>query len=154
MSLPFHSILKYQEIIGFSKKNQRPFYLSAAHDRNPMAERTPEDSPPGFFRSRFGRIIIDGFYEWAVGAVLDFNFVERELHYHVRWVGYEDTTWEPAAHLTNALEQVADYYRRRGERDADERRVGEARVGQDLRAFVRRAEDGLRRTERRLRRKR
>ena len=93
--------------------------------------------------------VVDGNYEWAVDSVPTFRFHHGELQYLMRWVGHQPLTWERATHLTNAVGIVVAFHVRRGVRDADGVWVGYARVGNDIRAFVRRAEDGLRRAERR-----
>lgn len=81
-----------------------------------------------------------------------YRFLDGVLQYSVQWVGYMDTTWEPAAGMTHAQATVADFHRMRGEVDGEGQWVREAIVGDDVAAFVRRAEADLHRAERRRRR--
>ena len=48
--------------------------------------------------------------EYAVQHIVTERMFRNKLQYEVKWVGYEDTTWEPAAHLANtaALEEYQE----------------------------------------------
>ena len=39
---------------------------------------------------------VDGEEEWEVTKVLDSWLFRRRLQYLVKWIGYDDPTWEPA----------------------------------------------------------
>ena len=109
-------------------------------------------SPPGFSRMRNHHppppIIIGDVEEFFVAIIRGFRVEIGVLHYEVQWVGYPDTTWEAASSMTHALHTVAIFHRRRGEWDVNGQWVGEARIGEDIQAFVLRAKDRLLRAER------
>ena len=58
--------------------------------------------------------------EYEVSEIVDSKYDRRktrcQLHYLVRWLGYEETdeaeTWEPADELGNAIEAVQDFHKR------------------------------------------
>ena len=56
-------------------------------------------------------ILIDNVKEYEVKKILDSQIHHYKLQYLVKWVGYDDTTWEPASEIEkNAKEMVQDFY--------------------------------------------
>ena len=56
--------------------------------------------------------IIDGEAEYEVERIISHRgHVNR--HYQVKWRGYDDLSWEPAANLRNADESIQDYWKRK-----------------------------------------
>ena len=47
-------------------------------------------------------IIVDENPEWEVEEILHSKLVRRTLKYLVKWVGYDEITWEPAELLKNS----------------------------------------------------
>jgi hypothetical protein len=54
---------------------------------------------------------IDGEEEWRVEEIFDAKMVRGRLRYLVKWVGYDQTDWEPAENM-NRLQAVEDFHRR------------------------------------------
>ena len=68
------------------------------------SQKKPSPPPP---------VLIDNVEEYEVKEILDSRIHRRKLQYLVKWVGYDDTTWEPASEIErNAKETVQDFYRR------------------------------------------
>ncbi|KAI0993790.1 hypothetical protein K3495_g14394 [Podosphaera aphanis] len=45
-----------------------------------------------------------------VETILDSRIRRKKVHYHVRWTGYDDTTWEPTKNLINCKELLLEFY--------------------------------------------
>ena len=52
----------------------------------------------------------DGEPEWEVDEIVDSKFVGKTLKYLIRWVGYEELTWEPAELCANAPTAVSKFH--------------------------------------------
>ena len=67
---------------------------------------------PGRIQPAPHPIEVDGFPEFEVRAILDSKIRRRKLLYFVDWVGYDisDTSWEPAANLSNASVAISDFH--------------------------------------------
>jgi len=48
-------------------------------------------------------VIVDGKNKQKVGEVLDSRMGYRNLEYRVKWVREDESTWQPAKYLENAL---------------------------------------------------
>ena len=48
--------------------------------------------------------------EYEVERILNHRGKGSYLEYEVKWVGYEETTWEPAENLENSAELVKEYW--------------------------------------------
>ncbi|KAF8747937.1 Integrase core domain [Rhizoctonia solani] len=76
-----------------------PVFNIALLHKKPVDEydRDPVPLPPV--------VTADGEEEYTVERILDSKKVGRQVKYLVKWKGYgpEDNTWEPKAHLANAL---------------------------------------------------
>ena len=57
-------------------------------------------------------IVVDENPEWEVEEILDSKLVRRTLKYLVRWVGYDEITWEPAELLKNSSTLVRYFHRK------------------------------------------
>ena len=75
------------------------FHLSLLEPaaNNPLAGQKQPAPPP---------IIVDDNVEFEVEEILDSKFACKTLKYLVRWVGYDELTWEPAELLKNSPELV------------------------------------------------
>lgn len=52
---------------------------------------------------------------YQVESILDSDLIDGELHYLIKWVGYDDPkdyTWEPIAHLPNCAQLIMDYWQK------------------------------------------
>ncbi|QRW08767.1 Transposon Tf2-1 polyprotein [Ceratobasidium sp. AG-Ba] len=72
--------------------------------RNDPYERDPPQPPP--------EITPEGDIEYEVEQVQDSRRHRGKIQYYVKWLGYNEWTWEPYEHLTNAPELIADFHRR------------------------------------------
>ena len=57
-------------------------------------------------------IIVDNNVEFEVEEILDSKKVHKNLKYLVKWVGYDQTTWEPAEFLKNSPELVYYFHKK------------------------------------------
>ena len=71
--------------------------------KNPLAGQKQPALPP---------IIVDNSVELEVEEILDSKLVRKTLKYFIRWVGYDELTWEPAELLKNSPELVHCFHRK------------------------------------------
>jgi hypothetical protein len=64
--------------------------LLERYTANTLLGRTIPPPPP---------IEIDGEMEYEVEAIVDSRKFRNKLQYRVQWVGYQETSWEPAENL-------------------------------------------------------
>lgn len=59
-------------------------------------------------------VLINDKEEYKVAEILDSQVYGRwkKLQYLVKWVGYEDPTWEPAVNVENAKEVVEEFHKK------------------------------------------
>jgi transposase InsO family protein len=50
--------------------------------------------------------------EWDVQRIINHEEVDDQLWYEVKWVGYDETTWEPKENLKNAMKKVEAYHKK------------------------------------------
>ena len=55
--------------------------------------------------------IIDDEIEYEVEQVLDSKLHHGKLQYLVKWIGYNEPSWEPEENLEHAKDTVNDFYR-------------------------------------------
>ncbi|QRV72283.1 Transposon Tf2-1 polyprotein [Ceratobasidium sp. AG-Ba] len=72
--------------------------------RDDPYERDPPQPPP--------EVTPEGDIEYEVEQVQDSCRHRGKIQYYVKWLGYNEWTWEPYEHLTNAPELIADFHRR------------------------------------------
>lgn len=83
------------------------FHASLLHKYTPPSfdvQRVPDPPPPE---------VRDDVEEYHVEEVVDSRVQRGKLQYRVHWAGYplkKDYTWEPAEHLENAAESVAEFH--------------------------------------------
>ena len=70
---------------------------------NPLAGQKHPAPPP---------IIIDDNFESEVEKILDSKLERKTLKYLVRWVGYDELTWEPVQLLKNSPKLVHYFHRK------------------------------------------
>ncbi|QRV98272.1 Transposon Tf2-11 polyprotein [Ceratobasidium sp. AG-Ba] len=66
--------------------------------------REPPQPPP--------EVTPDSDIEYEVEQVQDSRRHRGKIQYYVKWLGYNEWTWEPYEHLSNAKEMIADFHRR------------------------------------------
>ena len=57
-------------------------------------------------------ILIDGEEEWLMEEILDAQKIRRSLNYLIKWVGFDNSTWQPAADITHSPELLQEFYER------------------------------------------
>ena len=57
-------------------------------------------------------ILIDEEEEWLVKEILDAQKIRRSLNYLIKWVGFNNSTWQPAADITHSSELLQEFYER------------------------------------------
>ena len=68
------------------------------------SQKKPPPPPP---------IIVDNEEHYEVESILNSRIHRRRLEYHVKWVGYNEPTWEAAADVEgSADEAIADFYQK------------------------------------------
>ena len=70
---------------------------------DPLEGHWQEPSPP---------ILINGEEEWLVEEILDARKIRRSLNYLVKWIGFDNSTWQPAANITHSPELLQEFYER------------------------------------------
>ena len=57
-------------------------------------------------------VTVKGEEEWLVEEILDARKIRRSLNYLVKWVGFDNPTWQPAADITHSPELLQEFYER------------------------------------------
>ena len=70
---------------------------------NPLKGQKQPAPPP---------VIVDNNVEFEAEEILDFKRVYKTLKYLVKWVGYDQTTWETAEFLMNSPELVHYFHKK------------------------------------------
>ena len=55
--------------------------------------------------------LVDDELEYEVESILDSRLHRRQLQYLVKWVGYQEATWQPESDLTHAHQAISDFYK-------------------------------------------
>ena len=77
-----------------------------------LLEPTASDPLEGQKRPPPPPVIVDEEVEYEVAEILDTKGKGKNLKYHVRWVGYDITTWEPADLLKNSPVLVRQFHKK------------------------------------------
>jgi hypothetical protein len=67
-------------------------------------------------------VVVDGEEEWEVEEVVDSRRRYRKLEYKVKWVGDEETTWQPAGDLEHAADMVEIFHQKYPDKPQPERK--------------------------------
>ena len=70
---------------------------------DPLKGHWQEPPPP---------ILIDREEKWLMKEILDAWKIRRSLNYLVKWVGFDNLTWQPAADITHSPELLQKFYER------------------------------------------
>ena len=57
-------------------------------------------------------ILINREKEWLMEEILDAQKIRRSLNYLIKWVGFDNSTWQPAADITHFPELLQEFYER------------------------------------------
>src|ERR1700734_3877626 len=81
---------------------------------DPIPPRVRGNQPPQDRKTRRSSDLVEDTLEYEVKEVLDSRVRNNKLEYLVDWVGYDphDPSWEPAAYLDHAPEEIARYHER------------------------------------------
>ena len=55
-------------------------------------------------------VVVDEHEEYEVEEIRDARLHRRKLQFLVKWVGYNEPTWQPAPDLLNVPERVKEFY--------------------------------------------
>ena len=92
--IEFSLIVKYYQVQHIS--------LLDPYDDDPLLDQ--HNRPPPL-------VVVDNEEEWHVQEIFDMRIRRRQLEYLVKWVGYNNTTWEPAMNV-NKLQAVDRFHER------------------------------------------
>ena len=77
--------------------------LKPAHEPVFDSQRAPPPPPP---------VLVDNNEEYEVEEIIDSRFHRNKLQFLVKWVGYQDPTWQPETDVVgNADEAIETFYR-------------------------------------------
>jgi hypothetical protein len=77
-----------------------------------------ENSTHGENYTRPAPDIIDGEPEWEIERITGHRG-KKNRHYHVKWRGYDEMTWEPEENLRHSRESIDDYWKRKKNKSRD-----------------------------------
>ena len=75
---------------------------------NPVAT----DSLEGHWQEPSPLILIDREEKWLMKEILDAQKIRRSLNYLIKWVGFNNSIWQPAADITHFPELLQEFYER------------------------------------------
>jgi hypothetical protein len=56
--------------------------------------------------------LIQGEEEWEIERIIGHSG-KKKKNYHVKWKGYEETSWEPEENLEHSRESIEDYWKKK-----------------------------------------
>ena len=56
--------------------------------------------------------IVDGEPEWEIECIMGHKG-KKNRHYHIKWRGYDEMSWEPEENLRHSRELINDYWKRK-----------------------------------------
>ena len=75
---------------------------------NPVAT----DPLKGHWQEPSSLILIDREEKWLMEEILDAWKIRRSLNYLIKWVEFDNSTWQPAANITHFPELLQEFYER------------------------------------------
>ncbi|KAL3425910.1 chromo domain-containing protein [Phlyctema vagabunda] len=104
--------------ISVRKKRGRPSAASQALNKQVTggakakgeATKSPDPNAVRVFNTAYRKYVA----EYVVEKVLDSAFIDKKLHYFVKWKGYPtaDNTWEPVKNVVNADDEVQKFHKK------------------------------------------
>ena len=70
------------------------------------------DSLEGHWQEPSLLILIDREEKWLMKEILDAQKIRRSLNYLIKWVEFNNSTWQPAADITHFSELLQEFYER------------------------------------------
>ena len=70
------------------------------------------DPLEGHWQEPLSPILINREEEWLVKEILDAWKIRRSLNYLIKWVEFNNSTWQPAADITHFPELLQEFYER------------------------------------------
>ena len=77
-----------------------------------LLEPAAQDPLPGQHIEPPPPVIVDGEKAWEVEEVLDSRLYYNRGQYKVKWVGFDEPSWQPAIDLENVPEKVNSFHSR------------------------------------------
>ena len=77
-----------------------------------LMDSVATDSLEGHWQEPSSLILIDREKEWLVKEILDAQKIRRSLNYLIKWVEFNNSTWQPAADITHSSELLQEFYER------------------------------------------
>ena len=53
--------------------------------------------------------------EWDIQKIINYEKIDNQMWYKVKWVGYKETIQEPVENLKNIDKKVKKYYKKAGQ---------------------------------------
>ena len=70
------------------------------------------DPLEGHWQEPSSLILIDREEKWLMKEILDVWKIRRSLNYLIKWVEFNNSTWQPAADITHFSELLQKFYER------------------------------------------
>ena len=70
------------------------------------------DSLEGHWQELSPLILINREKKWLIKEILDAQKIRRSLNYLIKWVGFNNSIWQPAADITHFSELLQKFYER------------------------------------------
>ena len=70
------------------------------------------DSLEEHWQEPLSLILINEEEKWLMKEILDAQKIRRSLNYLVKWVEFDNSTWQPAANITHSSELLQEFYER------------------------------------------
>ena len=70
------------------------------------------DPLEGHWQEPSSLILIDREEKWLIKEILNAWKIRRSLNYLIKWVRFDNLTWQPAADITHSSELLQEFYER------------------------------------------
>ena len=70
------------------------------------------DPLKGHWQEPSSLILINREKKWLMKEILDAWKIRRSLNYLIKWVEFNNSTWQPAADITHSSELLQEFYER------------------------------------------